>query len=356
MSKWVNTKLKVLFVAGPGDFNMQAGGEVQLVKTMEYLKKLNVEVDFFSPFKTKLSDYNIIHIFGPSAFPMWSYLLAEKAKKQGVKVVVSTIFWLTSYNNKTLLYLVKTGMVSKFMFSFGKYIPLFGMAYLKNLFEQSDILLPNTQEEEQIIKHLFNINSNKFCVIPNGVDKAFKKGKGTLFYKKYKTKDFILFVGRVEKRKNVLQLIKEFKKAKIGAKLVIIGARSENAYCKSCMESADDNVLFLDPIPHDSELLKSAYKACDTLILPSNVETPGLVALEAGLSGAKIAITEIGGTKEYFGNYATYINPFKTLSIKKAVINSFVLRKNKKLSNMILKRFTWEIVAEKTLEAYRKIL
>ena len=122
------------------------------------------------------------------------------------------------------------------------------------------------------------------------------------------------------------------------------------------MESADDNVLFLDPIPHDSELLKSAYKACDTLILPSNVETPGLVALEAGLSGAKIAITEIGGTKEYFGNYATYINPFKTLSIKKAVINSFVLRKNKKLSNMILKRFTWEIVAEKTLEAYRKIL
>ncbi len=351
-----NVKLKVLYVAGPGDFNVQAGGEVQLTKTMEYLKKLGVTVDIFSPFKTKLANYDIVHIFGPSAFPMWSCLLAERAKKQGVKVAVSTIFWLTSYNNKALLSLVKSGVVSRLMFPIGKHIPLFGMTYLKSLFEMSDILLPNTHEEERMIRYLFNIKGNKFNIIPNGVDKEFRNGADSLFSKKYKVKDFILFVGRIERRKNVLQLIKAFKNSRINTKLIIIGARPDERYYELCKEAADSNVIFIDPIPHDSELLKSAYKACDTLVLPSNVETPGLVALEAGLAGAKIAITEIGGTKEYFANYATYINPFKFSSIKKAITDAHNLKKDNALSSIILKKYTWEAVAEKTLEAYKKIL
>ena len=353
-----NTKPKILFVAGPGEFNVQAGGEVQLIKTMEYLRKLGLKVDIFSPYNTNISDYDIMHIFGPSAFPMWSYQLAQKAKRHNVKVVISSIFWLTSYNSKTLLYLIKTGIISKAIFGFSSLVPLSGLTYLKRLFEECDAILPNTNEEKEMVATLFALKQkNKyFFVVPNGVDRDFKNGNSALFSKKYGLKGFILFVGRIEQRKNVLQLIREFEKANLDINLVIIGSKPNNAYYLECRRAASKKVIFLDPIPHDSPMLKSAYKCCDTLVLPSNVETPGLVALEAGLAGAKIAITEIGGTREYFEHYATYINPFKSKSIGQALITSTKLRKNSMLKNRIIKHFTWTIVAKKTLEAYIKIL
>ena len=352
-----NTKPKILFVAGPGEFNVQAGGEVQLIKTMKYLRTLGLKVDIFSPYHTNISDYDIMHIFGPSAFPMWSYQLAQKAKRHNIKVVVSSIFWLTSYNSKTLLYLIKTGLVSKVLFGFSSLIPLSGLTYLKRLFEECNAILPNTIEEKEMVAILFGLKSNKnFFVVPNGVDMTFRNGNRTLFRKKYGLNNFVLFVGRIEKRKNVLQLIREFEKANLDTNLVIIGSKPNNAYYLECRKAASRKVIFLDPIPHDSPMLKSAYKCCDTLVLPSNVETPGLVALEAGLSGAKIAITEVGGTREYFGDNATYINPFKPNSIRQALITSKKLSKNSTLKNAIMKRFTWEIVAKRTLEVYIKIL
>jgi len=39
-------------------------------------------------------------------------------------------------------------------------------------------------------------------------------------------------------------------------------------------------------LPHDSEELQSAYAAAKVFVLPSNFETPGLTALEAGLAAA----------------------------------------------------------------------
>lgn len=353
-----NKRPRILFVVGPGEFNVQAGGEVQLIKTMEYLKQLGITVDIFSPYLTDISNYDIMHIFGPSAFPMWSYQLAQKAKRHNLKVVVSSIFWLTSYNNKMLLYLVKKGFLSKALFGFSALIPLSGLTYLKRLFDECDAILPNTTEEKEMILKFFGLNpkTRQFFVIPNGVDKAFKDGSKTLFYKKYGVKDFILFVGRIEQRKNVLQLIREFEKADLNTNLVLIGSRPNLEYYLECKKVASKKVIFLDPFPHNSNLLKSAYKCCDTLVLPSNVETPGLVALEAGIAGAKIAITEIGGTKEYFGDNAIYINPFRPTSIRDALIKSKKLEKSDALKKRIIKNFTWEKVAKKTLEAYIKIL
>ena len=56
-------------------------------------------------------------------------------------------------------------------------------------------------------------------------------------------------------------------------------------------------------------LQRSAYAAAEALVLPSFLETPGLVALEAAAAGIpRLVITNAGCTKEYFGNLA-YPNP-----------------------------------------------
>ena len=116
------------------------------------------------------------------------------------------------------------------------------------------------------------------------------------------------------------------------------------------------NILFLDEIPNDSPLLASAYAACDTFVLPSQFETPGIAALEAGLAGAKVVITPYGGTTDYFNEYAAYVNPFSVASIKKEIELSLNRAKTDELKNHIEANFLWEKIVQDTLDVYNQVL
>ena len=99
-------------------------------------------------------------------------------------------------------------------------------------------------------------------------------------------------------------------------------------------------------------MLASAYAACDVFALPSLFETPGIAALEAGLAGAKIVITPHGGTKEYFGEMATYVEPLEVRSIRDGIREALEAKKDLRLRDHIAGHFLWKHVAEKTREVY----
>jgi glycosyltransferase involved in cell wall biosynthesis len=117
---------------------------------------------------------------------------------------------------------------------------------------------------------------------------------------------------------------------------------------------SDNNIMWIGELPNDSQMLASAYAACDTLVLPSQFETPGIVALEAGLAGAKLVITSKGGTKEYFKDMANYVEPGSIDSIKKGIESSLSLPNSEKLSEFIKSNFLWGIIAEKTINVYQQ--
>jgi glycosyltransferase involved in cell wall biosynthesis len=112
----------------------------------------------------------------------------------------------------------------------------------------------------------------------------------------------------------------------------------------------------LDNISHESDLLASAYAACDVFVLPSLYETPGIAALEAALAGAKIVITGIGGTKEYFGQYAEYVEPTSVELIHHGITTALNKVSNNALREHVRREFLWERVAEKTVQVYRKVV
>jgi glycosyltransferase involved in cell wall biosynthesis len=103
-------------------------------------------------------------------------------------------------------------------------------------------------------------------------------------------------------------------------------------------------------------LLASAYAACDVFILPSQFETPGIAALEAGLAGAKIVITPVGGTKDYFGDDAVYVEPTSIESIANGIEAALKNKKDDVLRTRIEKEFLWHTVGEKTKHVYEEIL
>jgi glycosyltransferase involved in cell wall biosynthesis len=352
--------LKVLFVTHQASFNMYGGAETQMMKTLEHINKSksgHYKIKLFDMWTDAIENYDIMHIFKPTAFPSESYLLSEYAKTNGVKVVVSPIYYFQytpqNLQEKVITSIKKNVILSRKYFLKSKVTSyLDPYKYSEKVLKNSDAILPNTQEELDLLIKVFNIPHEKCHIIPNGVEIEFEHGDPDLFKKKYGLDDFILFVGRIEKRKNVLRLIKAFVRSGLDTSLVIIGKVIDSDYYELCKKNANRKVIFLPPLPHDSKILKAAYKAAKVVALPSDCETPGLVALEGGISGSNIVITKIGGTKEYFGEHAWYVNPSDEEDILNALLEAYNTPKNNNLIKHIEEKFTWDKVAEMTTDIY----
>jgi glycosyltransferase involved in cell wall biosynthesis len=103
-------------------------------------------------------------------------------------------------------------------------------------------------------------------------------------------------------------------------------------------------------------MLASAYAGCELFVLPSLFETPGIAALEAGLAGAKIVITERGGTREYFGEEAVYVDPGSVESIRGGIVRGLARQRTDRLRDRIRTKYLWEDVARQTAAAYAAVL
>ncbi|MCS7258697.1 MAG: glycosyltransferase, partial [candidate division WOR-3 bacterium] len=128
-------------------------------------------------------------------------------------------------------------------------------------------------------------------------------------------------------------------------------------YAKKCLKLIKNRpkTIVISDLDYANPILASAYAACDTFILPSYYETPGLSALEAGLAGAKVVITQFGGTKEYFKEYAHYINPYSVSSIRKTLEEALNKKKNSLLQNHIRQNYLWQKSAKVLIDIYKSI-
>jgi len=345
--------MKIAFYAYPWAFQSPGGGEVLLLKTKEALeKKEGVYVKLFDQWHDKLKDFDILHIFGSVKSCIG---LMETARSLGVKIVLSPIFWST-FNRALHEYgsaFTKTKMI---LHHTAKVLCPFMPSGRKRVMELSDIIAPNSKAEAEQVSRLFMMSKKRMRVVYLGADERFGKADKGLFPGKYNIKDFILSVGRIEPRKNQLNLIKALNGTKF--KLVFIGncVTGYENYYKKCRSIAKDNVVFIPGMAHEDPLLASAYANCSVYVLQGWFETPGLAALEAGLAGAKLAVTKDGSTREYFKDYADYFNPASPLDIRKAVVNALHDNRAVGLKQHIADNYLWSHSADSTFRIYQEVL
>jgi glycosyltransferase involved in cell wall biosynthesis len=342
--------MKVLIVAPLSIGVVHGGVRTQAIKTAGHLQKLGVNVEYYNPWKkTAPSDYDIIHIFMAGNETM---TMAQKLKDRSCKLAVSPVFF-TRRSASTIRQTLKAESIAGNMFKgiFSDY------SIKSSVCEAADIVLPNTTSEAELVRDGFGIPEDKITVIPNGVDSRFADASPELFESKYHVRNFTLFVGDCSaRRKNVLSLLEAHTPE--DQPLVLIGTFDESEYSKSCLKIINswENVIHLGQFDQQDPMLESAYAAADVFVLPSQFETPGIAALEAALAGCKIAITEVGGTRDYFGNDAEYIDPEHKTSIMQAVRKAHARPEGESLKKRILENFTWQSVAEQTLSAYKRLV
>jgi glycosyltransferase involved in cell wall biosynthesis len=342
----------IVFHAGGSSFDAIGGGEYQLVQTGRGLEKLGFDVTLWNrPIDRDASDriknVRLVHLFGMSRSGLEFARLAERA---GVPVVLSPICWVEPRAMTTdqiyLQYLkVKWGLRRIF-----PKLP----AMRRDMLRIADAILPNTNAERDQLVKLFGADRSRTAVVPNGVELRFASADPALFRSIYGEEPFVLFVGRIEPRKNLHRLIKACRK--LAAPLVVIGAapRGRECYEAECRRLAAGRATWLGEIGHDDPLLESAYAAARVTAAPSWFETPGLAALEGGIAGSAVVVTRNGGTSEYFGEHAEYVDPASMKSIESAIGRAFGEGADRALASRIASRFTWEIAVERTREAYER--
>ncbi len=329
---------------------LHGGPRVQILQTKSELEKLGVDVTLLNPWNNlDKKDIELVHLFSAN---LGTFHLASTLHSFDIPFVTSSIF----FTQRSPIAIRSTIVANKFLKKLRSGIWT-NFEFTRQICEWSKAVLPNTNDEAQLISDGLGINNKIITMVPNGVDPHFEFGDPTIFKKKYGIDNFILNVGHIGPvRKNVLNLIRALRN--IDHPAVIIGKITDSPYAKQCIEEAKQskNILIIPGIDNNSEMLASAYAAANVFVLPSLFETPGIAALEAALAGAKIVITPHGGTKDYFGAMAQYVEPYSVESINAGIIKSLNEKKNPILKELIKKEFLWSSVAEKTLAVYKTVL
>jgi glycosyltransferase involved in cell wall biosynthesis len=174
-----------------------------------------------------------------------------------------------------------------------------------------------SKSESRMFEEYFCLPSGKVRHISLIADAAYLKPapKG-LFKTIYGLDQYILAVGIIEPIKNQLTLIKAIKET--SHQLVLVGGYRDRDYFAACKSAGGDKVLFIDALPAGSELMRSAMAESQAFV-ECSYEPPGLSAIEAGLTGTSIVVSESAWSQEHFGSLVNYCNPADPYSIKQAI-------------------------------------
>jgi len=331
---------------------MRHGGPMTHIHNVKkHLIKLGVDIELIDIWESRREILNT-DLFHLHASNIGVYDLANYLYSLNKKFVVTPIFF-TRRSARTINTVCKVNNCLK------NISPAIWSAYgiTQDICKWAHHILPNTTDEAMLIKKGLSILEKNITVIPNGVEKRFSEANPELFYNKYGMKDVILNVGHIgAPRKKTLSLIRAL--GKIDHPAVIIGRIFPSKEADICIEEAETNknLTIITGLDHDSPMLASAYAASRIFVLPAMYETPGIAALEAGLAGAKVVITPHGGTKDYFKDMATYIDPYSITSIRSGIETTLNQESDNQLRDYIKNNFLWEKVAELTANIYNQIL
>ena len=227
----------------------------------------------------------------------------------------------------------------------------------------ADTIIAISEQTKKDIVRFLKIDPQKIQVIYQSCHKVFKKQPQRIFIentlKKYKIPDrFLLNVGTIEPRKNLLNIVKAF--ADLDIDLVVVGRKT--AYYKKVLQWIEPHQIahkihFLQNVSPPE--LAALYRAAAASLYLSVFEGFGIPIIESLYSATPVITSQGGCFSEAGGAAAFYVNPLSVPDIKnkiQEVLSQGISEKQKKTMSEHLKKFEDTHIADSYLEVYQKLL
>jgi glycosyltransferase involved in cell wall biosynthesis len=238
--------------------------------------------------------------------------------------------------------------------------------------KNSDLILTVSEyAKKEIIAHYPWCDSSKIKVVYNGYNQEIyhkqedKKKISEILNKYGLSTPYILYVGRLERKKNTPSLIEAFAKLKqrrpdLEIKLVLVGDASFGYNEVRCL--IDQHRLSRDVVLAGwvREVdMPYIFAGAEVYVLPSRHEGFGITIMQALATGIPVAASDMEVLREVAGDAALFFNPNDkdqiSLTLEELLTNNALREKNIIKGLERAKNFSWKKCAGETLKELERI-
>lgn len=234
--------------------------------------------------------------------------------------------------------------------------------FKKAAFSADKIIAISEQTKNDII-HYLKVPESKIEVIYQGCHTSFKEKQSEEILNQIKEKfqlpdRFLLNVGTIEPRKNLLNIVKALKDSKIP--LVVVGAKKPKYFklVEKTVRLSGVEVFFLEKV--SMEELAGIYKLADIFIYPSFFEGFGIPVIEALFSETVVITSNTSCLPEAGGPDSVYINPGSVEDIKAKILflweNESERKRRAEKGLQFVQKFNDEVIADEMIKVYESLV
>ncbi len=227
-----------------------------------------------------------------------------------------------------------------------------------------------SESTRQDLIRVLGIPPDRIVVVPNGVDDRMRPVENGELLRSFRAQHelperFVLFVGTLEPRKNLVTLLQAYAKlrgrGRIDHALVLVGGKGwyySEIYATAERLRLREHVLFAGFVPQEE--LPLWYNAADVFVYPSLYEGFGLPPLEAMACGTPVISSNVSAMPEVVGDAGLLVDPHDADAIAEAL---FRVLQDAQLHSFLrsagierASAYTWRATAQRTSRVYHQLL
>ena len=221
--------------------------------------------------------------------------------------------------------------------------------------ERSDLIITVSRFTAGQVEALLDVEPARIRVIPHGARRVSPDAPAR------QRERMILFVGAIQRRKNVVRLIEAFEQVAPGWTLVLAGSAgfgAEEALQRIEVSSRKEDIRVLGYVA--DAVLEDLYQRASVLAFPSLDEGFGMPVLDAMARGLPVLTSNVSALPEVAGDAALLVDPADTASLTEGLRR---LTQDQPLRQRLAQQgllrsagFTWERTVEETWKVYEELL
>ncbi|MEI6488903.1 MAG: glycosyltransferase family 1 protein [Bacteroidota bacterium] len=234
--------------------------------------------------------------------------------------------------------------------------------FLKRVAKEADAILTVSECTKKDFLELFDYKPEQIIVTHLGFRLPSTKASNDTLIKRFSIspKKYVLFAGLISVRKNIVNLLKAYKKSGVFKEYKLVLAGGFGMGHQTILDEITNlgivEQVILPGFVSDAELA-ALYANAKAFLFPTYYEGFGLPIVEAMTYGIPVMIGDRGAAPEIAGQHAVQVNPFEIDSISKGIVKTIDSTELQiAAASAHAAQYTWNNCAQKTIKVYQSLI